>query len=223
MKEWFNRFIGRLLIIFQRAERATPPPSRPPPVDARDTRRARSYHEVGHALVSWHITFVSELPDILSSTDSATHSSSLTKVHCPEFYWCHILILISGFASETALNTCARPGSASRDLKTARFICSELIHLFPWAACPWRVAARRNTDLADVYQLPLARDERSILNQCFDKASELVEQRREQVLRAADELCREGRISGTRLEAIFGNRAAIRFAAATKYGLVDLD
>lgn len=223
MFQWFQDLVRSAQATIRAAQKTATSAPEPPQKDIRDPKLVRARHEAGHALMSWHITFVEELSDIQSSTDSATHAFRITKTHCPEFYWCHILILIGGYTAESVLDARFKPTTAPRDLKIARHICGDLLRGFPHTICPWKCAPRQSIDLADVFQLPLSHVERAILNQCYDKAHELIEQRRAHIMRAVEEIYRNERISGQRLEVLLGNRAAIRLASIRKRGLIEFD
>ncbi len=180
-------------------------------------------HEIGHAWVGWHIAEMNSIKHVQIGEKSGECVLSGPKKETEALLWAEIAYSLGGIAAEAVLLGRFRSGRVQSDLTEAKQTCCKLLAAFPQTRTPWKPAPRRKTDLSNAFRAPLAEAERSILNQGYDIGCQLIDRRRDQLVRASLELARQGHLTGAQLEPFFGDRSAIRMARLSRSGLITFD
>lgn len=180
-------------------------------------------HEIGHAFIAWQIADVQRIwlvyvhergGDVIAIGPPPKNNASR---------WSDILLLLGGIAGEAVLTGELWPHGARFDLAGARATCASLLLRTSSTVSPWQAERRCDVDMTQLFSEPLSDEERAILNQCYDKAHELMRRRRDDLERAAQELARIGSLSHGDLVRLFGERPRSKRAKHERFGLIETE
>ena len=221
MRPWING-IAALLGISSNPSAPDPPHQESDGI--LDLQRTTALHEIGHAIIAWHVTFVTSLDGATALNGTGKFNHRFDHRHLSSNHlWCKILIKLGGVCAEAVVNERFRTLVGRSDLESARHLCGCLLRYFPDSTCPWKLAPRKKVGFQNAFKIPLSQKETVIIDQCYDKAYELIEKRKDRVLRATEELSQLKKLDGSRIEQLLGDRTAIRIASIARRGLIEFD
>ncbi len=209
--------VNRLKDLYRQKKLAGNLPA-PDPINVLDAR-----HEIGHAFIAWHITDVYRIWATRIHGNGGDTIFILQPFKKSTSLWTDILRLLGGIAGEAILTGEIWPKGARFDLAEAKRACTSLLSQSSSTVAPWSASRRCQVDMTQLYTEPLTEDERAVLNQCYDKACEMIRNRRNGIERAAQELARIGSLSHGDLVRLFGERPRSKRAKHERFGLIETE